>query len=246
METDQKIIIDPNSVNANSKVPLYKQVAQILGAKIQIGEWKTGDKIPSELVLMKMLQVSRITVRAAIAELVDDGFLERSQGKGTYVAQTKESQSASDNPGLTELCRRAGKTLSSKVLSIEYAYPTKKESEFLNIPENEQIIETKRLRSINGIPTLIEINHFPRKYKFLFDCNLEESLFKILEEKGLRVKDSTRTLEIAYATGPESSLLNVKKNSPLLLFHDYHKTEDGKPFYVSKQAYTTQNMIFYL
>ena len=72
-------------INPNSVVPMYKQVLNILNEKISSGELKPGDKLPSEAALIKEYGVSRITIRAAITELVEEGILARSQGKGTFV-----------------------------------------------------------------------------------------------------------------------------------------------------------------
>ena len=72
----------------------------------------------------------------------------RSQGKGTFVAPQKKLQSANDTTGLTDSCRQAGKVLKSQVLSVEYAYPTHADSEFLAVDESQQVIEIKRLRYI--------------------------------------------------------------------------------------------------
>ena len=72
-------------INPNSVVPMYKQVLNILNEKISSGELKPGDKLPSEAALIKEYGVSRITIRAAITELGEEGLLARSPGKGTCV-----------------------------------------------------------------------------------------------------------------------------------------------------------------
>lgn len=235
-----------DSIDATSIVPLYKQVSQILTEEIKNGNLAVGEKIPSELSLMEIFNVSRVTVRGAIAELVEDGLLVRSQGKGTYVAPQKQMQMANDLPGLTNSCKQAGKTLTSKILSIEYAYPTHSESKFLKIPENEQVIEIRRLRYIDGHPTIIETAHFLKEYDFLFQEDLTGSLFEILRKHGITVTNSTRTMEICSANAYEAGLLELKRNSSLLLFKDHQFDNSSKPFYVSKQLYNTQNMVFYL
>uniref|UniRef100_A0A7V3YM55 GntR family transcriptional regulator n=1 Tax=Candidatus Caldatribacterium californiense TaxID=1454726 RepID=A0A7V3YM55_9BACT len=68
-----------------SKVPLYQQVYEILRTAILKGEWKQGDLIPPEPELMRMLGVSRTTVRQAVDLLCREGFLEKKQGRGTFV-----------------------------------------------------------------------------------------------------------------------------------------------------------------
>ena len=213
------IHFDAGSIDPSSITPMYKQVAGIISEGIRTGELKVGEKLPSEFELMKDFNVSRVTIRGAISELVTDGLLVRSQ---------------------------AGKVLKSQVLSVEYAYPTHADSEFLAVDESQQVIEIKRLRYIDGHPSILETLYFPRKYDFLLHENLEGSVFSILHAHGITVHNSRRTLEISNASSNEAGLLEIKRNSPLLLFRDYQSDSQGNPLFVCKQLYNTQNMIFYL
>lgn len=234
------------SIDFDSIMPLYKQVAQTLTDEIKNGHLQAGEKLPSELKLMELFKVSRITIRTAIADMADEGLLQRSQGKGTFISAHKKPQTANDLPGLTESCSRAGKKLSTRLLSLTYSYPTKKEGEYLQIPETTPIIESVRLRCIDGFPALIEKNHYLRDFDFLFREGLEGSLFEVLKKHNIAVNNNSRTLEIAYAAAEEANLLNIRKNSPVLLFRDFQSDEDRKPIFISQQIYNTQNMVFYL
>ena len=117
-------------INPNSIIPMYKQISNILTEKITNGELKAGDKLPAEAELMKQFGVSRITVRTALSEMVEDGILARSQGKGTFVATRKSVHPADDRIGFNRSCILAGKTPSTKLLSIEWVYPSKKQMDF--------------------------------------------------------------------------------------------------------------------
>ena len=86
----------PNYINPNSAIPMYKQVLNIIKNRIDSGELKPGDKLPPETTLLKEFDVSRITIRSAIMELVEDGTLIRSQGKGTFVAEKKAVYQVND------------------------------------------------------------------------------------------------------------------------------------------------------
>lgn len=72
-------------IDRNKSVPLYRQVEELLLAKIKSDEYRPGDVIPPERELCKELDVSRFTVRKAIQELVYKGYLYRVQGNGTFV-----------------------------------------------------------------------------------------------------------------------------------------------------------------
>ena len=69
----------------NSKDPLYVQLADAILQAVKEGEFKGGEKIPSEEELRKLYGLSRVTVRTAIDSLVSQGILVKKQGKGTFV-----------------------------------------------------------------------------------------------------------------------------------------------------------------
>ena len=88
-----------NNINPDSMIPMYKQIVNLLNEKIEKGELKPGDKLPSEAELMEAYSVSRITIRSAISELEEDGLVIRSRGKGTFIASKKAMYSADDTVG---------------------------------------------------------------------------------------------------------------------------------------------------
>ena len=232
-------------INPNSIIPMYKQISNILTEKITNGELKAGDKLPAEAELMKQFGVSRITVRTALSEMVEDGILARSQGKGTFVATRKSVHPADDRIGFNHSCILAGKPPSTKLLSIEWVYPSKKQMDRWGLNPQDKIICSKRLRYVDNIPTMIEVNHYPASFSYLFEEDLNQSLFEILKEHKFQFTVSQRTLEICFPTPEECRLLNIKTNTPLLLFRDEHNDTSGNPSFLSKQLYNTQHLKFY-
>ena len=235
----------PTNINPNSAIPMYKQVINIISDQIAGGEFKPGDKIPSELELMQRFGVSRITIRAAIAELVDDGILTRAQGKGTFVASPKINHPALDLLGFHRSCTLAGKTGTTKLINIAWIAPTQKQKDFWNLGEQDMVICTKRLRYVDDVPTMIEINHYPEEFSYLFQEDLNQSLFSIFKKHNYQFSVTERTLEICKANEEEGKLLQIKPNTPLLLFQDTHNDSEGKASFLSKQIYHTQNLKFY-
>lgn len=76
-------------LNNASSLPLYEQLMINIKDEMDKGVYKAGDRIPNEAELCDLYSVSRITVRRAIQELVEEGLLERKQGKGTFVSRKK-------------------------------------------------------------------------------------------------------------------------------------------------------------
>ncbi|WP_258040952.1 GntR family transcriptional regulator, partial [Lysinibacillus sphaericus] len=76
-------------LDKNSHIPIYIQIEEILKQRIYLEEYKIGENIPSERELSVQFDVSRMTVRQSITNLVNSGLLYREKGRGTYVANPK-------------------------------------------------------------------------------------------------------------------------------------------------------------
>ncbi len=88
-------------INKYSNEPLYCQLRSIIIRKIESGEYREDEKISSELELCKEYNISRPTVRQAISELTNNGYLYKVRGKGTFVAKTKKRIDIKDYSGFT-------------------------------------------------------------------------------------------------------------------------------------------------
>ena len=163
-------------VNQNSAIPLYRQVADNLLSRIQAGEWQENDKLPSEFMLIQEFNVSRITIRAALSELVDNGVLIRSHGRGTFVAPRKEKLRAAGDVGFTRSCAMEGKKATNMILNQDLVFPSKKDMAFFRIPEDERIIRIKRLRYVDNKPCVIETLHFAPQYHELLQADVTGSV----------------------------------------------------------------------
>lgn len=233
-------------INPDSMIPMYKQIINILNEQIENGELNPGDKLPSEAELMERYQVSRITIRSAISELEEDGLVVRSRGKGTFIASKKALYSADDQIGFTHSCQQEGKVATTEVLEVSWIYPTLSDADFLGIDEDVTILCTKRLRAVDGVPTMIETNHYGEGFSFLEKENLNQSLYDVLQKHKISVGKGIRTLEVVQANSQEANLLNIKKGDSLLLFTDKHHDENGNPLFISKQVYCTERLKFYI
>ena len=239
--------MDIKNLNPQSVIPLYKQIVYIISDKIKSGAWKPGDRIPSETELMQEFNVSRITIRSATNELVENGMIIRGRGKGSFVApENRTSALAKDDGGLTAACIATGKTLETKVLFLDYVFPSIRDSEFLHISPETQILESRRLRIIDGKKAILETNHYAPSLSFLKDEDMTKSLFSILAKHGIHTAKVPRQLEICYSTEEESGLLDTKPNTPMILFRDQNMTLDKIPLFTSKQLYNTDTMIIYI
>lgn len=229
-------------LNSNDIIPMYKQLQDDLKNRIKNGEYKARERIPSEKNLTQMYGVSIITVRKAISELVEEGILEKKQGKGTFVSAVKLQRNLQQVISFSEACRLSGTTPGSKLLERKLITPTNSVLEKLGCQSGDKVVFLSRLRFVNGEPVVIETNQFPIAYSFLLEEDLvDKSLFEILKQKmGITVQYSKREIKIVRATSFEAELLQVPKNEPLLLQRTLALSGEGKPVFVGSQLINSE------
>ncbi len=131
------------------------------------GEYAPGQQIPTEQELMKQYNVSRITVRRAIQELINEKYLIKSQGKGTFVSQTRPSRELVKLKSFTEDCEDNHQVAKSQVLSVTVDKANKHDISRLGVSAEDKVIHITRLRFRDDVPLLIEHSYYPYpKYEF--------------------------------------------------------------------------------
>ena len=104
--------------------PLYKQLEDQLKEEIDTGKRKAGSRLPTENELSTTYNVSRVTVRKALAGLSELGYLDRKSGKGTFVAEKRIQRNISKGvTGFSEMCRTMGAVPGAKTIKIAIEEP---------------------------------------------------------------------------------------------------------------------------
>ena len=233
--------------SANAE-PLYKQLERHLRSEILGGKLKPGDKIQTEDELSESFGVSRITVRNAITLLVEDGFLIKRQGKGTFVSHPKFESNIISMSGFSTSCRLEGLESGCKILNRGYVPATAGDAKYLGVQEGEEVVKIERLRFSGGETHFIEIDTFRREFGFLLEEDLvNESLYDILKQKkGIRLSHANRTLEMSYATKQDAELLEIPVGSALFIFKGVICDENRKPVHRGTQRMRADKVKFIL
>lgn len=200
------------------KVPKYYTVKQALVA--MIADLPTGTAIPTERDLASRFETSRTTVRQAIAELVVDGRLERTQGSGTFVARPKVMQ-VRPLTSFSQERDAEGWRPGSIVLGIEQVAADAEEARHLGVAVGEGIHRVERLRTANGQPIAHEIAHLPGDLPELAQRLAERgSLYRTLrEDYGVEIATVEDMVETVLADPVQADLLGVDTGLPMLLIH---------------------------
>jgi DNA-binding GntR family transcriptional regulator len=233
----------------DNQIPLYIQLKESIRSSILNGHLKYGEQIPTELELSEEYKISRITVRKAILELVEEGYLVKKQGKGTFVNKRKIERKIVHILSFSDACKANGLTASSKIIKREIIQPTSKDKERLQLDDGDALLFIQRVRYAGDSPIMLENNYFSYKdFHSLLNENLEGSVYKILEEK-LNVKPARSgelSLEIVRAGDEEINLLNVASGEPLFYMETTVFDEVGRPVHIGKQYILGDSYKFYL
>lgn len=209
--------------------PLYQQLESKLRQEIESGKRPVGSRIPTENELSQTYNVSRVTVRKALAGLSELGYLERKSGKGTFVAEKKFQRGIAGVTSFTDLCKLTGVTPGAKTIKIALEDPTPKEAEQMNLTPDEKMLVVERVRYADGKAVLLECNKFPESFAFLFSENLNDSsLYEILKTRhNIAFSNSTKTIDITFASSREAKLLSIAKGYPLLRINSVLHSADN-------------------
>ena len=148
-------------LNEKAPVALYYQLKQILMRKIKSNEWPVNSKIPTERELCELYKVSRITVRQALNELENEGYIYRKQGKGTFVTVPKIEQRLSSFYSFSEEIRKMGYLPGTQVIGLDLIKADNRLAKFLNVADKAAVYRIRRLRLANGEPFAYENSFIP-------------------------------------------------------------------------------------
>jgi GntR family transcriptional regulator len=195
-------------LDKTSPIPLYYQLYSLLLEAIHSGEYKPGEMLPPEVMLMQQYGVSRGTVRQAILDLVKNGYIYREKSKGSFIKERHNIVGHSEKiKGFTALSSRGGKIpLRSVALKQEVIEPPKNISKNLQLHKGEKVFYLKRVRYIEN-----EVNTFVEDYLPYRICpGIEKhnfskfSLYDVLERYyNVIPHHAQRTFESTKATTEE-------------------------------------------
>jgi GntR family transcriptional regulator len=189
-----------------------------------------GDAIPSERQLSSDLGMSRLTVRAALDDLVRDGLLVKRRGSGTFVSEPKIAQELTMT-SFTEDMRRRGMVPASRTLDLRVVPAGAHLGRLLRVSPSEPVVVITRLRLADRETMAIETLHVREALiPGLTAADLEErSFYELLEERyGITTASGIQTIEPTVTNEDESGALGVPLHSPAFLFERTTQTMSGE------------------
>lgn len=220
-----------------TNIPLYVKLEQIIKSKIMTGEFLPGEQIPTEKELAGTYQVSSITARQAVLNLVQQGLLLRKQGKGTFVqdrvTKLKNIMTLNVRGDIDDVVPEGLALQKVDVLDINRITCPKKIASALNLPEGGEIFQIRRTRSddAGGVLSYVK-NYLPVEIgeKIQKKDLLTYSMLHVLRNKvGLPLRTVEQYVMAVIADYEIASALSTSISSPVLYLETIIFEEGNKP-----------------
>lgn len=213
--------------------PLLPDVVRSeLRRAIVAGEFPSGSKLPNEEALCTRFAVSRITLREAVRGLIEDGYVIRRQGAGTFVTSGPALRNSLDtNFSYTEYLESSGIKVSKKVLDAQRLTGDDDVMADLKLGEDDPYVVIRRVRIAGKRPAIFSIDSLPAD---IIDAkrdlkSFSASLYKLLSSRGHDVDHARTVITPVLATKEIGKVLDVPAGTPLQHLKQVDYDAAGRP-----------------
>jgi GntR family transcriptional regulator len=242
-------------LDRNGSIPLVYQLGEAIREKIVRGEYAVGQPIPTEDQLEKCYGVSRTTVRLALAKLVNEGYIRRQQGKGTYVNPQGLVTKGNPKPlsrdmfgvkSTTQIIQSAGMKVRTDVLHFSQELPSQDVAEKLGIKEKDPVLHFERLRYANERPLVLEKSWIPAaECPNLQREDVKGSLYLVLFQKYRHhIAAAHQSLRAVLATEPDTRILGLQIGEPVMLVRGVTYLQDGRAIELQESHFRAESIEF--
>ncbi len=218
--------------------PRYVQLRRRLEQGIDDGILLPNTSLPPEREIAEITDLSRVTVRKAIQELVREGTIEQRQGSGSFVRDSfaRVEQSLSQLTSFTEDMRRRGLVTTSQWLERGVFMPSPEEAEVLDLAKGDQVARIYRLRQAGNRPMALERAALPLDI-LPNPTNVTTSLYELLHQTGMRPVRATQKISAINLGADEAELLDVAEGAAGLKIQRTSQLRSGRVAELTKSIY---------
>lgn len=223
---------------ARNSEPLYLKLSDTLAEQIMDGTLPEGTLLPSERELCQTHGISRTTVRQALQDLSQKGYIKAIHGKGTVVVRPQIRQELRSIYSFDEDMRRLGKHPETQIMDFVEIVPTGNIATTMGLPAGEAVYRIMRLRLANDEPMLLETNYLPcsRFPEFSRQMLEHQSLYRVLTNQySLNIDIAEETFEPVLLRPLEAQVLGTGQGALGMLIERI-SYEDGKVVEISKSV----------
>ncbi|HLH74381.1 MAG TPA: GntR family transcriptional regulator [Chloroflexota bacterium] len=233
-------------ISRKNPVLLHHQLRDILRRQIRQGVWPPQSMIPTEQQLSESYGVSRLTVRQAIAGLVDEGLLYRHQGKGTFVASPKIAHPMDSVIGLIETLQLQGRDPRVHFLGAGREGASLEVARALRLSDLDQVYHLERQVDVGGEPLYWDHTYLPVTLGVQLDAETlrAQPLFQQLEDLGYRLGEVCHQMAARAATPEEATALRVEEGTSVLTIRRTVYTDEDEPILYSRTVFRNNRFEF--
>ena len=215
---------------AEKRIAQYRQIENDLLEQINLGYYKKGDLIRTELELSATYHVSRVTVRKATDNLVAKGILQRVAGVGTFVSRSAVTQNPPPIQGFTDLMREQGLEPTTKVDVFTLQKSPANIASILGIEKEDPIYYIHRQRYGDGELLQLETTYMSaRLYPDISIQILESSKYQYFEKvKGIKIAYSHHAVTPIHPSKEVAELFGIAQNTPIIKAANVTHLENGQ------------------
>jgi GntR family transcriptional regulator len=203
-----------------SPIPLYHLISTAIQRRIEDGEYEVGAVLPTEAVLAAEFEVSRPTIRQALAELVQAGMISRRRGSGTYVLPAVQQRIGQRFRGsLADLIAETKRTGVQDISVDRNHLMPARIAELLELEDRVGTI-VKRTRTMDGRAFAFTVNYLPEEYGRLLTTKelRSQSLMALLEGNGVVFTGARQSVRAQMATPDLTDRLGLPYSGAPVLF----------------------------
>ncbi|WP_395301400.1 GntR family transcriptional regulator [Enterobacter sp. ECC-175] len=228
--------------------PMYRQIADAFREKINAGELKPGDALPTESCLQETFNVSRVTVRQALKLLADEGIIESIQGSGSYVKEERVNYDIYQLTGFYEKLVDRNVDTHSDVKTFEVVKADTRLAAILAINPEDKVWHIKRVRFIKQKPVNLEETWMPlAMFPDLTWGVMEKSKYHYVEQIKKMVIDRSEQELVPIMPSEEAiAAMSLDPAKPILEKVSRGYLKDGRVFEYSRNVFNTDDYKFTL
>jgi len=223
------------TIDRMSAEPYYLQLGRIIESRIRDGEYKPGERLPSESEFCRTFDLSRSTVRETMRSLQEQKRIRMVPRRGAFVTnQADTSWMLQVTRGFLETEMDNSRTVETRVLRSGPEPLPAEAAEALGLPRGEIGFVLERVRSLDGQPAVHSINYMPADVGSVLEGTLvlegRQSLNRTLRETGHKIYGARREVAAVGASAETAKLLRLKAGAPVLLIRSTSWGQDGRSF----------------
>lgn len=230
-------------------IPLHHQVFRDLKAALEANEWRPGDRMPTERELAERYGCSLITIRHALGELVREGRIERTRGRGTFVLPPRIERDIGGTMSFAEEMRRRGLDPATRVITSRIEPAGEVVAGLLGLSQDDPVVHLERVRLGSGEALLLEQARLPaERFPGLLAFDFERrSLYDILADRySTPIVRARESVEPVTLRRREAELLGVPNRSLALQIDGIAYAASGEPVEAARSFVRGDRTRYYL